>query len=137
MIKKAVDCIGKVRLESEARLTRPSSPVLNEFVIGSIADSRESSRLKQSRDDHKAHSLGRTLWITDNYNANMTISEAIERFLEGYFSTCRRSPKTRTAYKLDLRQLEDFIGQAELKSVTAEKMEEWALKLGGDLEPAT
>jgi site-specific recombinase XerD len=55
------------------------------------------------------------------------LNRAIESFLEGYFSTCRRSPKTIEAYRLDLRQFCEFAGGGKyLKSISPEILEEWA-----------
>jgi len=59
----------------------------------------------------------------------MTLSDAIETFLQGYFSTCRRSPKTHAAYKIDLKQMGDFLKTVELSAVTAEALEQWAMEL--------
>jgi len=67
----------------------------------------------------------------------MTISEAVVAFLEGYFSTCRRSAKTRAAYTIDLEQLKEFLGPADVGSTTAEMLEEWALKLSDKAYAAT
>ena len=61
----------------------------------------------------------------------MKISDAKQGFLEGYFSTCRRSAKTRSAYTTDLAQLSVHLGpELELAGVTAEVMERWATELG-------
>jgi site-specific recombinase XerD len=58
------------------------------------------------------------------------IADAVEGFLEGYFSTCRRSGKTRSAYKTDLAQLVEHLGrELALGEVTAEVLEGWAIKL--------
>jgi site-specific recombinase XerD len=58
------------------------------------------------------------------------VSEAMQGFLEGYFSTCRRSAKTRSAYTTDLAQLAMHLGpELELADVTAEVMEKWAAEL--------
>lgn len=59
----------------------------------------------------------------------MTISEAVEVFLAGYFSTCRRSPKTQAAYTTDLAQFRDFNAAGELATVTPEALERWAMDL--------
>ena len=59
----------------------------------------------------------------------MTISDAVETFLDGYFSTCRRSPKTHAAYKIDLAQLKDFNSTAELATIKADALERWAMDL--------
>jgi site-specific recombinase XerD len=59
----------------------------------------------------------------------VTISDAVKTFLEGYFSTCRRSPKTQTAYTIDLKQMEEFISSAELDSIAPADLERWAMDL--------
>jgi integrase/recombinase XerD len=59
----------------------------------------------------------------------VTISEAVETFLGGYFSTCRRSAKTYAAYKIDLKQMQEFIKTEELTGITAEALEQWARDL--------
>ena len=40
----------------------------------------------------------------------MQLGQAVEGFMEGFFSTRRRSEKTRTAYKTDLAQLQSSFG---------------------------
>jgi len=56
--------------------------------------------------------------------------DAMEAFLSGYFSTCRRSAKTFAAYKLDLTQLKDYVGPVEsLAAITADTLEKWALDM--------
>ena len=60
----------------------------------------------------------------------MKTSDATKGFLEGYFSTCRRSAKTRSAYTTDLAQLVAHLGtELELGGVTAEVLERWATDL--------
>ena len=60
----------------------------------------------------------------------MNIADATQGFLEGYFSTCRRSAKTRSAYKTDLAQLIEHLGpELALNEVSAEALERWAIKL--------
>jgi site-specific recombinase XerD len=57
----------------------------------------------------------------------MTITEAVDKFLVGYFGTSSRSMKTRSAYTFDLGQFRDFLGrEASLRSVDAEALEAWA-----------
>lgn len=61
---------------------------------------------------------------------NVKIADATQGFLEGYFSTCRRSAKTRSAYKTDLAQLAEHLGpELTLGDVTAEVLEKWASEL--------
>ncbi len=60
----------------------------------------------------------------------MRLDAAVEGFVSGYFSTCRRSPKTVRAYATDLGQFAMAIGScASLDSVSAECLEAWATKL--------
>src|ERR1039458_4623835 len=60
----------------------------------------------------------------------MTIADAVEGFLAGYFSTCRRSAKTHAAYKTDLSQMVARLGaEIALNSVTAASMENWAVQM--------
>jgi integrase/recombinase XerD len=56
-------------------------------------------------------------------------SDAVTDFLAGYFSTCRRSAKTQTAYRIDLAQLQVHVGTIELESIEADCMERWAAAL--------
>jgi site-specific recombinase XerD len=57
----------------------------------------------------------------------MTIGDAVEKFLLGYFGTSNRSLKTKAAYTFDLGQLRDFLGpEAAFASVEPEKLESWA-----------
>jgi site-specific recombinase XerD len=50
--------------------------------------------------------------------------------MNGYFSTCKRSEKTQTAYGIDLAQMERYIGGGELlSSVRPELLECWAADL--------
>jgi site-specific recombinase XerD len=61
-------------------------------------------------------------------------ADAVNMFLDGYFSTCRRSGKTRAAYRIDLAQLQQHVRpETTLQSVDAESLERWAkvLQLGG------
>jgi len=61
----------------------------------------------------------------------MKVVDATQGFLEGYFSTCKRSPKTRSAYTTDLAQLVVHLGpELALRDVTAEVLERWATDLG-------
>lgn len=59
----------------------------------------------------------------------MNIDSAIDNFIDGYFSTCQRSGKTRTAYRIDLRQCREYFGDIELESLTPASIE----KLASDL----
>ncbi len=60
----------------------------------------------------------------------MNFSDAVERFLTGYFATCRRSLKTQAAYQIDLAQLKTFVGpDQDLLNVGAECLESWATNL--------
>jgi len=60
----------------------------------------------------------------------MDLKDAVEQFVTGYFSTCRRSEKTQAAYKTDLAQLERYIGGSELlASVAPEQLERWATEM--------
>jgi len=60
----------------------------------------------------------------------MRIKTAIRNFFTGYFATCNRSPKTRAAYSLDLRQFQEFLAKnIDLRSVTPELVEGWVLQL--------
>ena len=60
----------------------------------------------------------------------MNFTDATEAFLNGYFSTCRRSPKTHAAYKIDLNQLKDYLGSVDpLRTITADTLERWAVHL--------
>ncbi len=64
----------------------------------------------------------------------MRLKTAIASFLEGYFSTCQRSPKTIQAYSLDLRQFCEFAGAwKRLENLGPEILERWAalLREGG------
>jgi site-specific recombinase XerD len=61
---------------------------------------------------------------------NVKIADATQGFLDGYFSTCRRSAKTRSAYRTDLAQLVEHLGaELALSDVSAEVLEEWAIEL--------
>lgn len=60
----------------------------------------------------------------------MRLKKAIVSFLEGYFSTCRRSPKTIEAYGLDLKQFREFAGSRVcLVNIGPDILEEWAVGL--------
>ena len=60
----------------------------------------------------------------------MLLKRAIERFLEGYFSTCQRSKHTIQAYSIDLEQFMEAAGpRLKLTSITPERMEGWAMEL--------
>lgn len=69
----------------------------------------------------------------------MRLTEAVEHFLSGYFSTCARSPHTIAAYRIDLRQFQDhFRPRTSLRTITPERLEAWVrdLKTSG-LAPAS
>jgi len=60
----------------------------------------------------------------------MQFTEAVNAFVAGYFSTCRRSAKTQTAYRIDLAQLASHVGAATpLKTIESECLERWATEL--------
>ena len=60
----------------------------------------------------------------------MRLSTAIDRFLSGYFATCKRSPKTIQAYTIDLEQFSTFLGpRTRLEGVKPEALEDWAAEL--------
>jgi len=60
----------------------------------------------------------------------MTTTEAVEKFLPGYFGTSNRSLKTRSAYSHDLIQFRDFVGrETPLISIHPEILEAWAAHL--------
>jgi integrase/recombinase XerD len=57
----------------------------------------------------------------------LELETAIRGFLAGYFSTCRRSPKTLKAYEVDLAQFQQYFGGAEaLENLAVEAVEAWA-----------
>jgi len=57
----------------------------------------------------------------------MQLGQAVESFMEGYFSTCRRSEKTRTAYRTDLAQLQGKFGANQsISMIDADFLESWA-----------
>lgn len=57
----------------------------------------------------------------------MQFGEAVIGFLDGHFATCKRSAKTKAAYKIDLSQLRDHVGaEQELSAITPEHLEAWA-----------
>ncbi|MEM9290698.1 MAG: tyrosine-type recombinase/integrase [Acidobacteriota bacterium] len=60
----------------------------------------------------------------------MEVHAAVPLFLQGYFSTCDRSPKTVAAYTTDLRQFVAALPKAmTLEAVTPDILEEWAARL--------
>jgi site-specific recombinase XerD len=60
----------------------------------------------------------------------MILVDAVTAFLTGYFSTCKRSTKTQAAYKLDLAQMQAYIGpEQEIGEIKAETLESWAADL--------
>jgi integrase/recombinase XerD len=57
----------------------------------------------------------------------MTTTEAVEKFLAGYFGTNTRSSKTRSAYTIDLSQFRSFMNdEMPLQSIQPENLEAWA-----------
>jgi integrase/recombinase XerD len=62
--------------------------------------------------------------------SNLSIPKAVDLFVAGYFSTCKRSPKTLAAYSSDLKQFESaFAAVGELSAVTPDAIEAWAASL--------
>jgi len=60
----------------------------------------------------------------------MHFNTAIKAFIDGYFSTCKRSAKTQAAYKIDLAQLAMHIGlQTPINNIESECLERWATSL--------
>jgi integrase/recombinase XerD len=60
----------------------------------------------------------------------MHLEQAINGFLTGYFSTCRRSGKTQAAYRVDLGQCRSHFGSAvPFETIGVEGFEEWAKEL--------
>lgn len=60
----------------------------------------------------------------------MVLKSAIERFLEGYFSTCQRSEHTIQAYSIDLEQFRRALGsRSRLSTIGPERLETWAVEL--------
>ena len=60
----------------------------------------------------------------------MKFSDAVAAFLAGYFSTCKRSPKTQGAYRSDLLQLQKYLSvDQDLGGVQANQLEAWAAEL--------
>ena len=63
----------------------------------------------------------------------MNFADAVKTFEAGYFSTCRRSEKTEAAYKIDLAQLNAFLGpEAEIETIDPERIEKWASHMRSD-----
>ena len=63
----------------------------------------------------------------------MQLGRAVDGFMEGFFSTRRRSEKTRTAYKTDLAQLKGRFGtERSISSIDADSLEKWAGELSSD-----
>jgi site-specific recombinase XerD len=57
----------------------------------------------------------------------LNLTEAVNTFITGYFSTCRRSRKTEAAYKIDLAQFQLYAGpNADLAGIDPDRMEGWA-----------
>ena len=60
----------------------------------------------------------------------MQVEQAVEGFLSGYFSTCKRSAKTLAAYRIDLSQFQRRFGSHQfLKTLKADHLEHWATEL--------
>jgi site-specific recombinase XerD len=60
----------------------------------------------------------------------LSIESAVAQFLKGYFATCRRSAKTRTAYEIDLRQfVADQPPSSTAESITPSAIEAWVAKM--------
>jgi integrase/recombinase XerD len=60
----------------------------------------------------------------------MQLKQACADFLAGYFSTHERRAKTRTAYKLDLAQFTEFVGnKLEVLDISSSVIENWAAHL--------
>lgn len=60
----------------------------------------------------------------------MNLATAIAVFHQGYFSTHERSSHTRSAYRIDLAQFEEWIGdEYALADITPDDLEEWAAEL--------
>ena len=63
----------------------------------------------------------------------MHLNDAVEQFINGYFSTCKRSEKTQAAYKIDLAQLQGHMGGTELlAAIEPERLERWAADMRSD-----
>jgi len=57
----------------------------------------------------------------------LNLTDAVNTFVAGYFSTCRRSRKTEAAYKIDLAQFQIYAGpDADLAGIDPDRMEGWA-----------
>lgn len=60
----------------------------------------------------------------------LTLDQAMAQFVTGYFATHERSPKTVTAYTLDLRQFRTFLPRrVTLRSLKSEHIEQWSARL--------
>lgn len=67
------------------------------------------------------------------HRQRLTLDQSIAQFLAGYFATHERSPKTVTAYTLDLRQFRAFVPRrATLRSLRSEHIEEWSAQMKTD-----
>ena len=67
------------------------------------------------------------------HRQRLTLDESIAQFIAGYFATHERSPKTITAYTLDLRQFRAFVPRrATLRSLRPEHIEEWSAQMKVD-----
>jgi site-specific recombinase XerD len=55
------------------------------------------------------------------------LTDAVKTFEAGYFSTCTRSEKTEAAYRIDLAQMETYIGrEVQIEAISPEQIEGWA-----------
>lgn len=60
----------------------------------------------------------------------MQLRRAIDQFMDGYFATCERSPRTITAYRSDLDQFAEHQPRRQrLEEITPEILEQWAVEL--------
>ncbi len=60
----------------------------------------------------------------------MQLEQAVETFMAGYFSTCKRSVKTYAAYRTDLVQLEHHFGASTpIQMISADCLERWAQEM--------
>src|SRR5665213_738258 len=72
-------------------------------------------------------SCGFSVHPTQYGRLQMQIEEAVRTFLAGYFSTCERSKKTQSAYRIDLDQLRAYVGSATLLAdLGPDVLEAWA-----------
>lgn len=63
----------------------------------------------------------------------LSLRKAINLFIAGYFSTCKRSPKTLAAYSSDLKQFgAALVKISDVADVTPDAIEKWAASLKND-----